>query len=141
MPRTIIEFKTKREDWNWYSLKDGTKIKVKSVVIAVVKSDSQISVNIEKIFGVVPPEGKLGPGDTRKYAIEELTKSVIEDDLEFSPEKEDWNIYELDDGSVLQVKPMLVKIGKTDKYDSVGIPRYVFQSTPLIKFTSPKKTS
>ena len=141
MPRTIIEFKTKREDWNWYSLKDGTKIKVKPVLIAVVKSDSQVAVNMEKIFGVVPLEGKLGPEDAHKYTIDELTKSVIEDDLEFSPEKEDWNIYELDDGSVLQVKLILAKIGKTDKYDSEGIPRYVFQSTPLIKFTSPKKAS
>ena len=136
-----LDFDTLKEDWNWYSLKDETRIKVKLIVVNVIKSDSTFDVNTEKVFGVVSPPDKMGLRTDQRHSQEELSRSIIEDDLDFSTIKEDWNSYKLPDGTILKAKLALTKVSKTSKYDHAGDPFYVFQSAPLFKILKPKNSS
>lgn len=134
----FIDFETVKEYWNWYRLKDETRIKGKLIVINIIQRNEDVfSVNTEKLFGAIPPEGKLGPAG-KEYSKEELRKSVIADDLDFDVVEEHWNSYKIGDDAELKAKLTMIKISKTDKNDAVGIPYYLCEATPIFKKTKIK---
>ena len=45
---------------------------------------------------------------------------------------ENWSSYELEDGSVLKVKQVLIKVIKLDECDNEGKPVYITEAQPII---------
>jgi len=53
--------------------------------------------------------------------------------VDFTPIKEDWNEYKLDDGTILRIKLVLADVLRTEKYDPLtGDPHYIIKSTNIV---------
>jgi len=62
---------------------------------------------------------------------------VEAEEVNFEPIREDWNIYKLEDGRILKVKLVLVKVYKTSEKDPItGEPIYIVTSTNIVTTTS-----
>jgi hypothetical protein len=55
------------------------------------------------------------------------TKEVEANEVSVTKSEEPWSRFELDDGSVLRVKPILAKVLRTNEFDKDGNP--VYQAT------------
>lgn len=130
-----IDFKTLKDIWNEYKLEDGTIIKLKFVLIKIVKEANAFALNSQIITGAFPAPDLIGTPSTGVYSPDELAQSIEKKDLKFDTIKEDWTIYELEDGSKLSVKPILVSVSRTNKHDQHGEPIYAVQSQQIIKKT------
>lgn len=59
-------------------------------------------------------------------------------EVDFQTRKEDWNEYQLMDGSVIKMKVVIGEIFKVeDKYDDAGNPAYVVRSKNVLMVRSP----
>ncbi|MHA1615877.1 MAG: hypothetical protein ACTSX9_00995 [Candidatus Njordarchaeales archaeon] len=64
-------------------------------------------------------------------------RTIEGEEIKFEPIKEDWNIYRLEDGRILKVKLVLVKVYKTSERDPItGEPIYVTVSTNVVTTSS-----
>lgn len=59
-------------------------------------------------------------------------------DLDFKILKEDWNFYELDDGGILKVRLILLRVIKTKTFNPKGEPVYAFGSQNFLAPKTPK---
>jgi len=128
-----IDFETSKEVWNEYKLEDGTIIKLKFILIKIIKENTKYSLNSQMVTGAIPSPDLIGTPSQGIYSPQELEKSIEKKDLQFETVKEDWNIYELNDGSKLSVKPILVSVSRTNRYDQQGEPIYATQTQQIIK--------
>lgn len=133
-----IDFTVGRERWNEYSLSDGCLLKMKFVLIKVIlTTDAQgnpsYAFNSQNLLAVYAPNKDKGTPSKQRYSPKELAESVI-DDVEFKTVKEDWNIYHLKDGTKLEIKLILTRAAKTDKFDPSGSPIYLTNSQTVPKF-------
>ena len=133
-----IEFSIEREGWNEYKLSDGCLLKMKFVLIKVLQTfDAQgnpsFGFNSQNLLAVYAPKKVKGKPQKQKYSAKELAESVI-DDVDFKTIKEGWNIYHLKDGTKLEIKLILTRAGKTDKFDPTGAPIYLTNSQTVPKF-------
>jgi len=139
----IIDFKVIKEDWNLYKLNDGTLLKTKYVLIKVRREgpdelgSPSYGLNSSNVIGIISPKKLLGP-PSPAVSPKELPSFIVEDDVEFKAIKEDWNQYALDDGTILSIKLVLVKVARTSKFDSGGDPLYLVNTQPIVK-PSPRK--
>jgi len=141
-----IDFKVEREDWNVYKLEDGTILKLKFILLKVIreKIDKEgrpiYSVQSSIVSTVFPPSNLLGMPDTRRYSIKELETAVIKPDMKFEALKEDYSSKYILKETVgelrLEVKPVLIAVARTKKYDERGEPIYLIRHTSILK-TSP----
>lgn len=54
--------------------------------------------------------------------------------------KEEWNKYELEDGTILETKAVMIDVVRADKYDQMTAnPLYGAKFTNIIKITCPDK--
>jgi len=61
-------------------------------------------------------------------------------DLDFKTLKEEWNEYQVTDGSIIRMKVVVTNIARvTDKYDNVGNPIYVVKSSNVLTVSAPEK--
>ena len=68
----------------------------------------------------------------KKIKVKFQGKLVDAIEMEFKP-KEEWNIYELSDGTTLRMKPVATSIVKlVDIYDSEGKPLYMVQASNVL---------
>jgi hypothetical protein len=51
----------------------------------------------------------------------------------FKPLAEEWNYYSVDDGYILGVKLVIVKVLKTSQTDPSGLPIYAVQQQPVVQ--------
>ena len=57
----------------------------------------------------------------------------------FKPKKEDWNLYELEDGSILRVRPIVTKVVRTKKFhDTRNDPIYHVSSNIVLEADVPE---
>jgi len=60
-------------------------------------------------------------------------------ELDFKIVKEDWNIYELEDGTILKFKPVMVKVTRINEYNKQGEPIYIFNTQNVSSPSVPEK--
>lgn len=58
-------------------------------------------------------------------------------ELDFKIEKEDWNIYQTEDGTTIKMKLVISSIARTEEFDAEGNPIYVVKSTNLLHVSVP----
>ena len=61
-------------------------------------------------------------------------------DVDVIKEKEQWNVYELEDGTIMKVKLVLRGVKRLKKWNPDGSPIYFFQSQNIVKLTKVPKT-
>jgi hypothetical protein len=67
-------------------------------------------------------------------------KNVDGVELDFKTTKEEWNEYELTDGTIIRLKVVVTNIARlTDKYDNVGNPMYIVRSSNVLGISAPEK--
>ncbi|AGK60409.1 hypothetical protein Asulf_00380 [Archaeoglobus sulfaticallidus PM70-1] len=59
--------------------------------------------------------------------------------MNFKPVREEWNEYELEDGSKLYVKLVLVDVVRLDDFSPIGEPIYQIVSQNLVKVKASKE--
>lgn len=67
-------------------------------------------------------------------------KIVEAEDIDFKPIKEDWNVYELEDGRILKIKVVVARVLRTEEKDTfTGEPIYIVRSQNVLTVVPPKK--
>ncbi len=67
-------------------------------------------------------------------------KTVEGLDMDFKSIKEDWNEYQINDGTIVRMKVVVTNIAKvTDKYDNEGNPVYIVKSSNVLAISAPEK--
>lgn len=138
-----IQFDVIKEDWNVYKLPDGTILKTKIVLIKTVREINPAknigyNFNTQNHVAVFAPNDKKGAPTTKPLSPQELQLSAT-DDMDFETMKEDWNVYQLEDGARIEIKLIVTRIGKTDKFDPMGSPIFLTQTQTVIKPKIPKE--
>ena len=59
--------------------------------------------------------------------------------MEFDAERENWNEYRLEDGSLVRVRTVVSDIVKTDEPTETGEPLIIVRSTTLIAYSEPEE--
>jgi len=150
-----VDFKVEREEWNKYKLSDGAILKTKFVLINVlaekgfkkkiketkIKKGIKVGFQLQStnVVGVEVPAHFIGEPSDRPYSREELESSVVVDDIDFETILETWNIYKLEDGILLKIRNSPIRIRRTNKFDSRGVPIYLIDFTADIKVVQSKK--
>lgn len=61
-------------------------------------------------------------------------------DIDFKTIKEEWNEYQVNDGTIIRMKVVVTNIVKlTDKYDKEGNPIYLVKSSNVLSISAPEK--
>lgn len=120
--RPPLDFIVLREDWCRYDLSDGAILKVKVVLTKVYKNHGRLMCEIHPIYVILTNE--IGVPDSKTYSVEDLRSAMISD-IGFTTIIQDWNEYEVDDGTTIKIQPLVLKITKTSKFDSKGFPKYI----------------
>jgi hypothetical protein len=67
-------------------------------------------------------------------------KTVEGIDLDFKTQKEEWNEYQVNDGTIIRMKVVVTNIARViDKYDNDGNPIYVVKSSNVLTVSAPEK--
>ncbi len=127
------DFEAISEPWNIYSLKDGSVLKFRLILVKLIPvSDGGIkgyAVNAGNAAGVFVPK-KLKASPSKSLMIE---LKVAEKDIPYEIIREDWNSYKLEDGTILKIKPAISSVNRTKTIDPYGDPVYVINHQVLIK--------
>lgn len=154
-PKTasFIDFKVRREGWNFYKIEDGTLLKARVILTGILSSNKldeivkklrrkqkpRLGFQIQPrvILAVESPPKLRGKPDSRTYTPKELKSSIIGKDMDFETIKEVWNLYDGNSGIQIKTRLSVVSISKTDKFESVGMPLYTVDSNIDVKFHLP----
>jgi hypothetical protein len=136
-----LDFEVVTEPWNKYSLEGHGILRTKFVLIRLgilegvqpMAGQPIIGFKSKDLFDLLPLEANKGTPYSREYSPIELAESIIQRDIAFKPiQEEQWSVYEAD-GRKFQFKLVLVKVDKTNKFDSLGEPIYLINTQPIIK--------
>jgi hypothetical protein len=128
-----VEFKTISEGWSVYQLADGSVLRGRIIVLKIMKpKPNEYAFKASTVFTVDAPTELRGPPSNERFSPEELEKFIVEEDIEFKPLKEEWNIFEVNDERLF-IKLVVSKVSRTNKYDADGEPIYVISSQPIFK--------
>jgi hypothetical protein len=150
----FIAFQIKREDWDTFRLEDKTILRAR-IMLASVLMEGKLEDEIAKSqvgekpklrftfvprieYAVEPPQELRGDPDSRVYTQEQLRSSVVHDDMDFETVKSSWNLYELESGMVLKIRHSPIRVDKTSKYDSGGMPVYMINGSADVKIELPE---
>jgi len=136
-----LDFKTIREEWMHVHLEDGAVIRFKSVLTRVFDTGQRDPVG-EVIYRIdsqnvvvarAPDELKGQPSEFIP-PIHEIAKKKRPTAVKIRAiVGDEWNEYELEDGSRIRIKTVITKVLRLDGYfDAYGNPIYVIQSQMVV---------
>ncbi len=130
----LVDFKVENEDWQYYDLSDGSKLKIKLVLTQVLRSRKQVNEQGEPIYSWNAPtflsivsfsESMRGQPTDTPVTPDRITDSVdAEVDFEKVSKNDAWNVYDLSDGTELQLKLKINAIARTKLKGQAGEPIY-----------------
>jgi hypothetical protein len=149
--RPPLDFEVIREIWNKYELADNSILKVKIVLTSVRKGEVQQQQEATKPsaqskypfdFQVITVflTGEHGQPDTKIYSPQELKASIIRDDISFRTVEQDWNEYLTDNNIRIKIQPLIMKVAKTSKFNSIGEPIYLVEQNITVQVKPPSTT-
>lgn len=75
----------------------------------------------------------------KKVNVSYKNKIVEGTKLDFQTNKEEWNGYKLEDGTIMKFKSVVVKVVRTEEYNKFGEPIYIVNSQNMVSASVPKK--
>lgn len=154
-----LEFEVEREVWNEYEVEDGdyrVTLKMRSILIKVLKPRI-MQPSALPLIGV--PKDAHPPQDSHKQDLQLSFQNIVvisncpselmgtptppnsqdvsqlkTEEVNFTPFKEDWNMYAVSppSGPKLKIKLIVSNVSKIKgAYDQFGYPMYLVQSTNL----------
>ncbi len=139
-----MEFKVKNEPWVKYKLEDGSLLFSKLVVTKIYKTDQYDPAgqpvygwSTQNLFSTVcrkelkgnPPAVPLTTIDPREHNTTPVDFQKLG--------SEEWNVYEVVDGTVISIKSEVSGVMKTELFQPDGDPFYIVNSGILPKVKVP----
>ncbi|MCS7119363.1 MAG: hypothetical protein RMH75_04895 [Archaeoglobaceae archaeon] len=136
-----LDFKARKEDWMNVFLEDGTVIRFKSILTRVfdtgqrdVLSEPIYRIDSQNVVVARAPDELKGQPSEFVPPIQEIVKKRRPTIVRIKAlVGDDWNEYELEDGSIIKTRTVITKVLRLDGYfDSYGNPVYVVQSQMIV---------
>jgi hypothetical protein len=131
-----VDFETIKEHFDKYKLNDGSILKTKFVLVKVKREQpsptgaQQLTYSSQNVLGIIAKKTLL----RTPSEFSPNPPNIVEDDIRFEHiGNEQWNEYKLSDNRTLYIKLAVVKVSRTDRYDSLGCPIYLVNAQPLLK--------
>ena len=126
---------------SFYKLTDGTILSLITHVNHLVQNpinpnNASANMTPPQILAFVPQDKRVPNG---KQEGKNVSMTIIDEDVEYETLKEDFNVYQLSNGTVLSIKTVLGQVQKTDLHTAVGEPIYNINSQPVIKIKTDAK--
>ncbi len=80
------------------------------------------SCDFQHVFAVLSND-KDNP-DSSIHTPQQIQNAIIQDDLRFNTEEQEWNEYIADDGARIRIQPTVLRVAKTSLRDNRGYPIY-----------------
>lgn len=137
-------FKTTSENWGDYALNDGSCLRMRMNVIKIARQiddtgNIAFNINGSPAIGVISPKNLRGTPSSRPPTPQELTATIVEEDVELSVVEEKWSTYQLQDGTVISIKLIPIKVSRTGIFDPNGEPIYNVNHQLLMKASIPEE--
>jgi hypothetical protein len=141
-----VDFEPIKEPWNIYELRDGTKLRIRTIVFNVMPTDRFDEIG-KPVYGVASANLMVararkelrGQPSASPSTPAELADSIIEEAPITKTIRDEWNEYALMDGTKLKVKSVLISAKRTSKYDGFGEPIYLVNSSVIMDVDAPKE--
>ncbi|MDK2795241.1 MAG: hypothetical protein PWQ22_474 [Archaeoglobaceae archaeon] len=136
-----LDFKTIREEWMHLHLDDGTVIRFKSVLTRVFDTGQRdplgeviYRIDSQNVVVARAPDELKGPPSEFVPPIQEIAKKKKPTAVKIRAiVGDEWNEYELEDGSRIKIRTIITKVLRLDGYfDAYGNPIYVIQSQMVV---------
>lgn len=122
-----LDFEIIKEPWTKYKLDDGTIFRLKNPILKAFKTTKVDNLGnptyrvggISLISVTVQPELKGTPSENQT-----IEPADIISEMKLSTICEDWCEYQLSDGAIFRSKIIVIKISKSNKYNSDSEPIY-----------------
>jgi hypothetical protein len=134
-----VDFEIEREVWNAYDLVDGTRLKARSVLFKLLRTPTskvgefKYNASFQNVVtAFVHPRNKASSG---KAYIQQEIDAFPKEEVNFTTDYEDWNIYKLPDGTRLKTKLVVSSIFKVKQegvFNVFGEPIYVVNWTNVV---------
>jgi len=150
-----LDFIIKKEVWNEYELKDGTKLKGRVFLMRIgdnknapppndLKPKEQygaFSISVQNNFQVFSSELNKGEPTLPLPPINKITPSELQE-TEVITSNEPWNTYEIiKNGMIIRIKLVISDVYKVKgKFDQFGEPYYTVKSAPVFDYKPPIDT-
>ena len=132
-----IEFNIIKEPWNKYEISDNSILKTRTILKKVERiiNGDQIGFNIDaQTLTVIHADSTLkGTPNTRPITKQELQKSIDKPDMRYNTLAQEFNEYELDDGTKIKIFTNVTSISRTTLKDRTGDPIYNVQSSNTVE--------
>lgn len=119
-----------------YKLSDGAILKVVVHLNHLLPDPRQLdnfTVSSTNILTPYVPREKRRPEAFQPYSSEDLNADIVEEDMDFEVLQENFSVYDLSNGFVLSLKPVLGQVKKTKLYTKEGEPVYTGNINPVLK--------
>jgi hypothetical protein len=138
----FVDFKVMKEEWQRYSLSDGSVIRAKLILTSIYRTQTQTNPIGEPLYTwnfVLPipaalisyPDRFKGEQTTVPITPESLVQNIDESvDFEMAGSQDEWNVYNLKDGSVLRLRLNLTGVQRTKFHSATGEPLYNLSAGP-----------
>jgi hypothetical protein len=132
-----IEFEIIKEPWNKYQIQDNSVLKTRTILKKVnrVTDGDKIGFNIDaQTLTVINADPSLkGEPNPKPVTKEEIQKSIEKSDMRYSTLAQEFNEYELDDGTKIKIYTNVTSISKSSLKDRSGDPIYSVQSSNQVE--------
>ena len=133
MVRKYLDFEVIKESWNKYSLQDGTKFKVRTILESVwseqEKGMIKHNVTVTNIHVWLCDSTVQGEPSTKQRTPKQLEESIEVQSCPYTTIQYEPSEYVLDDGSRIVLHDTLVNIARTSLFNNVGDRIYIIKST------------
>ena len=143
MGRKYLDFEVIKESWNKYSLQDGTKFKVRSILQAVwieqERGKTKHNVEVGNLQVWLCDTTVQGKPSTKQHTSKQLAENVEVKQCLYTTIQYEPSEYALDDGSRIVLHETLVSIARTSLFNNVGDRIYIVTSTGQMNLAPPEK--
>jgi len=136
----LVDFTVNHEDWQYYKLSDGSRMKIKLVLGNIWRSTNQFDTlgqpnyiwTSQNIFALASFPAMLRGTPSSKPVTPELIAQNMDEAVSFEPfgKQDKWNFYSLNDGSKLRLRPNITSIARTKIKGQGGEPFYSISAGP-----------
>lgn len=134
-----IDFEVIREAWRKYHVSDGTKIKMREVLLdvrmAMVGGTPRYSITTDAQTSVLCAPDLKGEPMARAPTREELSQAIELRNMHCDAVSADNSTYSLDDGTRITIGAGTVDVSRTTLYDRRGDRVYLIGRTPVVHAT------
>ena len=122
---------------SFYKLGDGTILSVLTKINHLLQNPfdpNSVALNSNIDIHVFVAHEKRNPRGKQLDSSQNIASSIIDEDIDCETLREEFNVYNLSNSSILSLKTVVGQVRKTDLYNQEGEPIYNINSQPVIKF-------